>query len=147
MLIFSYSDSLFSNSYYGKRNNVKANEIRGLFETSRKEGFYNDKLYFAGLYYSIVTKLSARDRLYCNFCESRLPVANIRSLRGAYAWCKRSIHNCEDWEDDYWRRSMSDMDNRPDYVVIVADRLGDYKNGIYTSSGFVSHDCCNIWGF
>jgi hypothetical protein len=134
MIIYSYSDSVFKDAYRYNEDDT-ANRIRYLFEETRQQDLYYDKLYFIGLYYSTVVALSNRNQLYCNYCEVRLPVASLRVLKGYYAYCGEE---CETIINDSYPRNP----DRWFMQLMRNDRVGDYKNGIYTPDGrFISHDC------
>ena len=74
MQIFAYA-GLFGDARLIEERSAK---LRRLFENTRKEDLYYDKLYFVGLYASIAKELADKNRFtHCFWCAERLPIQKI----------------------------------------------------------------------
>jgi hypothetical protein len=107
--IFAYA-GLFGdpNTWFNRGVDIdkEASKLRRLFEITRKEAIYYDKLYFIGLYSSITKELSKQNPLlYCRWCEHVLPnyKHHYRNYGEYYEYYKRSpFCILEDvWGDDF----------------------------------------------
>jgi hypothetical protein len=56
----------------------EASKLRLLFETTRKEAIYYDKLYFIGKYSLMLWEnLPNTRQMRCHWCDARIPICNL----------------------------------------------------------------------
>ena len=160
--IFTYA-GLFNEWSNRPRYDVPSH-LRRLFEKTRWEPLYYDKLYFARIYAGVVHVLFDRKILYCAWCEVRLPVASVRTSKQfcefiQYDYVETYDEDKDEYDYESDPRQKSDCwvlyhknfhfsnsksahnGESAHYPDHCKNRIGDYKNGIYTPEGFTSHAC------